>query len=98
MAYAIHATCVTCWACLPECPNDAIHERGGHLVIDPVLCTECTGDHLDPQCASICPVEEAIVDATGTPLNPLGSLTGVPAQVRLAYTAAHESGGWSCLP
>jgi hypothetical protein len=35
------------------------------------------GDFADPQCASICPVEGAILDCDGIPLNPLGSLTGI---------------------
>jgi hypothetical protein len=47
-------------------------------MIDAVRCTECSGEALEPQCAAICPVEGAIVDALGVPLNPPGSLTGIP--------------------
>lgn len=48
-----------------------------HFVIDPGKCSECEGYFADPQCASICPVEEAILDAEGNPVNPKGSLNGV---------------------
>jgi Fe-S-cluster-containing hydrogenase component 2 len=80
VALRITSLCVNCWACLPLCPSDAIAANGperSHFTIDPSSCTECEGDFAHPQCASICPVEEAIVDAAGTPLNPRGSLTGI---------------------
>ncbi|MBF0346212.1 MAG: ferredoxin [Magnetococcales bacterium] len=79
MAYAIVAPCTGCWACMPLCPNKAIHPHGKKFTIREPLCTECEGEFDDPQCAAICPVEEAIVDETGKPLNPRGSLTGIPA-------------------
>ena len=41
-----------------------------------------------PQCASICPVEGAILDAAGEAINPPGSLTGIPPQVWTAYLLA----------
>lgn len=78
MALAIASSCVNCFACLPLCPQQAIREARPHFRIDAGRCSECDGDHADPQCASICPIEGAIVDARGEPLNPPGSLTGVP--------------------
>ncbi|MFD2838778.1 hypothetical protein ACFS3C_26120 [Azotobacter vinelandii] len=42
-----------------------------------------TGTTRKKQCASICPVEGAILLADGTPANPPGSLTGIPPE-RLA--------------
>ena len=80
MAFRIVASCTNCWACPPVCPSDAIHAATPHFQIDAARCTECVGDYADPQCASICPVEGAIVDSAGQPLNPLGSLTGLPLE------------------
>lgn len=78
MAYEIVASCVNCWACEALCPSDAIAISKPHFLIDAASCTECEGDHADPQCVSICPIEGAILDATGEPANPPGSLTGIP--------------------
>jgi len=78
MALAITSACVNCWACADVCPNQAIAADSPVFSIDPLRCTECVGDHADPQCAAICPVECAIVDELGDPLNPPGSLTGIP--------------------
>ncbi|MBK1640397.1 ferredoxin [Chromatium okenii] len=77
MALTIIDACVNCWACEPLCPQQAIHAAKPHFYIEPTQCSECVGDFADPQCASICPVEGAIVDAAGVPLNPPGSLTGI---------------------
>lgn len=77
MAFSIVETCVNCWACEPLCPSGAIRAAVPHFLIDAGKCTECLGDYADPQCASICPIEGAIVDASGRALNPPGSLTGI---------------------
>jgi len=77
MALSITALCTACDACLHVCPQQAIIERRPYYVIRAERCTECTGDYADPQCASICPVEGAILDAQGVALNPPGSLTGI---------------------
>ena len=81
MAFRIVAGCVNCWACEPVCPSRAIHEAKPHFRIDASACTECFGDYADPQCASICPIEGAIVNEMNVPLNPLGSLTGLTPAV-----------------
>ncbi|MBF0109932.1 MAG: 4Fe-4S binding protein [Magnetococcales bacterium] len=91
MAYRIDTPCTGCWACLPLCPNDAIRPHGTIFTIKVSHCTECDGEFDDPQCVSICPVEEAILDESGRPLNPLGSLTGIPAAVQ--RSARWVSGG-----
>ena len=78
MAFAIIETCVNCWACEPLCPSRAIHAAQPHFLIDSGKCTECEGDFADPQCASICPIEGAILDGCSEPANPPGSLTGIP--------------------
>ena len=79
MAFRIIESCVNCWACEPLCPSAAIRAAKPHFLIDANQCTECLCDYADPQCASICPIEGAIVDASGQPLNPPGSLTGILA-------------------
>jgi ferredoxin len=95
MALEIIESCVNCYACEPLCPNDAIYmARGGvhsHFLINPDKCTECAGDFEDAQCASICPIEGAILDDLGTPVNPIGSLTGIPVELIAKYQAAVEA-------
>ncbi|SEQ60702.1 4Fe-4S dicluster domain-containing protein [Azotobacter beijerinckii] len=83
MALKIVESCVNCWACVDVCPSDAISEGGSHFKISASKCTECDGGYEEKQCASICPVEGAILLADGTPANPPGSLTGIPPE-RLA--------------
>ncbi|MBF0246518.1 MAG: 4Fe-4S binding protein [Alphaproteobacteria bacterium] len=78
MALSIIESCVNCYACEPLCPSDAISMGERHFRIDAKACTECDGDYADPQCASICPIEGAILDASGQAINPPGSLTGIP--------------------
>ena len=80
MALSITEACVNCWACVDVCPNTAIHEADPVFAIDSDKCTECLAEFPEAQCAAICPIECAIVDELGTPLNPLGSLTGIPVE------------------
>ena len=61
MAYSILESCVNCWACEPLCPSRAIQAALPHFLIDAGKCTGCEGEYADPQCASICPVEGAMV-------------------------------------
>lgn len=92
MALSIIESCVNCYACEPLCPSDAIHEATPHFLIDSKKCTECEGDYAVPQCASICPIEGAILDAFKVPINPAGSLTGIPPekmQEAMAELQAH---------
>ncbi|MGB5457373.1 MAG: ferredoxin, partial [Gammaproteobacteria bacterium] len=72
MALSIIETCVNCWACAPLCPSKAIYEAKPHFMIDEKKCTECDGDYADTQCASICPIEGAILDAFGVAVNAPG--------------------------
>ncbi len=80
MAVKIIESCVNCFACLPVCPSKAIYEAKPHFLIDSKKCTECEGDFPDFQCASICPIEGAILDSFGLAINPPGSLTGIPPE------------------
>lgn len=83
MALRIIESCVNCYACEPLCPEQAIVEAKPHFLIEAGKCSECDGHFSDPQCAAICPIEGAILDPFGEPLNPPGSLTGIPPE-RLA--------------
>ena len=80
MALKIINTCVNCYACQPVCPSEAIYQAEAHFLINPKKCTECHGDFEEPQCASICPIEGAILDNLGMAINPPGSLTGIPPE------------------
>ncbi|MBL1214039.1 MAG: 4Fe-4S binding protein [Ignavibacteriae bacterium] len=62
MAYLITEECISCAACIHECPNEAIFENDElHYEIDPNKCTECEGIFEEPQCISVCPVEGALL-------------------------------------
>ena len=50
MAYVINEDCISCGACQPECPVDAISEGDGKFVIDAEKCIDCGS------CAAVCPV------------------------------------------
>jgi len=50
MAYQINDDCLSCGACLPQCPVDAIKEGAGKYEIDQDKCIDCGG------CAGVCPV------------------------------------------
>ncbi len=57
MAYKITEECISCGACEPECPNQAISEGDSAYKIDPAKCTECVGAYDSSKCVEICPVE-----------------------------------------
>jgi len=56
VAYKITDECVSCGACEPECPVEAISEGEDKYVIDPAKCTDCGS------CVEVCP-SDAIVAA-----------------------------------
>jgi ferredoxin len=62
MAMMITEECISCDACLPECPNEAISEAEEIYIINPDLCTECVGFADAPQCVDVCPVDCIIPD------------------------------------
>lgn len=51
MAYFIDDNCISCGACEPECPVEAISAGDDKYVIDPELCTDCGA------CADVCPTD-----------------------------------------
>ncbi|PWI33875.1 ferredoxin [Vibrio albus] len=81
MKYTITDKCTGCHACQTVCPSSAVYkteaQEGPLFQIHSKRCTGCEGTYDDPQCASICPIEEAIVNEVNIPVNPLGSLTGI---------------------
>lgn len=61
MAMIIIDECISCAACEPECPNEAITQGDSIFVIDPDKCTECIGAFDEPKCVELCPVDGCIV-------------------------------------
>ena len=57
MAYYITEDCISCTACEPECPNQAITEGETIYIINPDRCTECVGAYKSSRCAEVCPVD-----------------------------------------
>ncbi|MFC2041435.1 YfhL family 4Fe-4S dicluster ferredoxin [Chloroflexota bacterium] len=62
MSYRITDECISCGACEPECPNEAISEGETVYVIDPDKCTECVGAHESSKCTEVCPVDACVPD------------------------------------
>lgn len=57
MAFFINESCISCGACEPECPNQAISPGDAIFIIDPERCTECVGSYKSSRCAEVCPVD-----------------------------------------
>ena len=62
MSYKITEECISCGACEPECPNQAIKEGDTVYVINPDKCTECVGFYGNSKCAEVCPVGAPVPD------------------------------------
>jgi ferredoxin len=54
MTYVIEDSCISCGACEPECPVEAITEGDDKYVIDPDKCIDCGA------CANVCPVDAPV--------------------------------------
>lgn len=66
MSVIITDTCISCGACIDECPVEAIVDDGDNPTGDtyyvyPDKCVECVGHHDAPACAEACPTEGCIV-------------------------------------
>ncbi len=64
MSYKITEECISCGACQPECPSQAISEGDTTYVINPDKCTECVGFFNASKCAEVCPVGAPQPDAS----------------------------------
>lgn len=62
MALKILSDCINCDVCESVCPNQAIFQGSVIFEIDANLCNECVGDHDEPQCVLLCPVDCIIKD------------------------------------
>lgn len=60
MAVKINAGCVTCGACLWECPQEAILPGSPRPVVDEDACTECYGSFGESQCMVVCPADAIV--------------------------------------
>lgn len=56
MAYKITDECISCGACVDECPVEAISEGDDIYVIDPDACIDCGA------CESVCPSSAIIAE------------------------------------
>lgn len=56
MPYVINDDCTSCGICEPECPLEAISEKGEKRVVNLSICADCG------VCVDVCP-EECIVEA-----------------------------------
>ena len=54
MTYLITDECVSCGACAPECPVEAISAGDEIYIINEDLCIDCGA------CAGVCPVEAPV--------------------------------------
>ncbi len=61
MAVYVNENCITCGACLWECPTEAILPGDPRPVVDRNLCTECYGFFGESQCIVVCPAEAVVV-------------------------------------
>ena len=67
MAVRITDLCISCDACLDECPTGSIVDADDNPLeediyyVNPATCTECIGDHDTPACQAACPTDGCIV-------------------------------------
>ena len=67
MAVRITDVCISCDACLDECPTGSIVDADSNptgediYYVNPATCTECIGDHDTPACQAACPTDGCIV-------------------------------------
>jgi ferredoxin len=62
MSVRITEACVTCGACIWECPLEAISPGEKRPVVNADACTECYGFFGESQCIVVCPVDAIVVE------------------------------------
>jgi Fe-S-cluster-containing hydrogenase component 2 len=55
--------CTACADCEPVCPTESIVPFKGLFKIIAETCTECEGDHDNPQCLEVCMEDDCIIPA-----------------------------------
>lgn len=55
MAVEIVDRCISCGACVWECPTEAIAPGNPRPVVETESCTECYGFFAESQCTVVCP-------------------------------------------
>jgi ferredoxin len=69
MAVKITDVCISCGACIDECPVEAIVDDSDNPTDTDIYyvyadkCVECVGHHASPACMEVCPTEGCIVFA-----------------------------------
>ena len=63
MAVAITTACISCGACVWECPTEAIWYGDPRPRVDADSCTECFGFFGESQCIVVCPAGAITVTA-----------------------------------
>jgi ferredoxin len=61
MAMKILEDCISCGACEPECPNEAISQGDTIYLVAVDKCTECVGAFDAPKCVEVCPVDGCVL-------------------------------------
>lgn len=61
MSVSINENCVSCGACLWECPTEAISPGSLRPTVEKDACTECYGFFGESQCIVVCPVNAITV-------------------------------------
>jgi ferredoxin len=60
MSVKIVEACITCGACVWECPTEAISPGKPRPVVNENACTECYGFFGESQCVVVCPAKAII--------------------------------------
>jgi ferredoxin len=71
VSVSITSACISCGACVWECPNEAIAPGNPRPVVDISGCTECYGFFGESQCMVVCPAHA--IETTPEPVNELAS-------------------------
>lgn len=61
MSVHINENCISCGACLWECPTEAILPGDLRPVVETDICTECYGFFGESQCVVVCPANAIAV-------------------------------------
>ena len=66
MAHVISDECISCGACVPECPVEAISEGDDKYTINADTCTDCGA------CVDVCPTDAFSAEYSTRPVTCVG--------------------------